>query len=303
MMVAKRKSAALWQAKATKLLDELPRRVLLRKDLGALVHEQREKWGVPGSLSVPKFIEIMSRDSQLRPITLEPLRVSGGPDSRAYASIPRYAWRAPGPYAIGLSLRTGAYLSHASALFLHGLTDQLPKTIYVNKEQSPKPSPAAPLTQDAINRAFQNAARVSKYVFAYEDYRYVLLSGKNSGRLEVSQIKDPDGDWLDVTKLERTLIDIAVRPTYAGGVFQVLKAYESARDRISVNTLVATLKKLDYVYPYHQAIGFYMERAGFNPKHLDKLKALGLSFDFYLANKMAEPRYVSDWRLFVPEGL
>lgn len=34
--------------------------------------------------------------------------------------------------------------------------------------------------------------------------------------------------------VERTLIDVAVRPTYGGGVRRVLAAYEAARDRVSI---------------------------------------------------------------------
>jgi predicted transcriptional regulator of viral defense system len=55
------------------------------------------------------------------------------------------------------------------------------------------------------------------------------LSGKNTNRLEVSQLRDPQGQLVDATKLERTLIDIAVRPAYAGGVFEVMTT--RARDR------------------------------------------------------------------------
>jgi hypothetical protein len=142
-------------------------------------------------------------------------------------------------------------------------------------------------------------------VYHFDIYRAVILNGKHTDRLEVSQMSAPEGsgELLEVTKIERTLIDIAVRPAYAGGVEQVLAAFQRAKERMSVGTLIATLKRLGYMYPYHQAIGFYMERAGYEPVKLARLKALGLEHDFYLAHGLKDLTYDAAWRLHHPKDL
>jgi predicted transcriptional regulator of viral defense system len=144
-------------------------------------------------------------------------------------------------------------------------------------------------------------------VIAIEDVRICMLNGMHTGQLGViSMESDYDGSGparVRVTNLERTLIDIAVRPFYAGGVTEVLTAFERAQGKASANRLVALLRRLNYVYPYHQAIGFYMERAGYSDTALGLLRELPRNFDFYLTNQMRETDYVSQWRLHVPKGL
>ena len=184
---------------------------------------------------------------------------------------------------------------------LHGLTDQIPKTVYVNREQSEK-NIGGKLSQAAIDRTFARQQRKSKYIYEYEGWRIVLLSGKFTGRLGVAKMKGPDGENLEVTDLERTLIDVAVRPAYAGGVFAVLDAFRMARQYVSSERLLRYLRKMAYVYPYHQVLGFYMQRAGYKTRDYAGLKKAGLSFDFYLAHGLAEKEYDSDWRLFHPKG-
>ena len=195
-------------------------------------------------------------------------------------------------------------MTHGTAIFLHGLTEQVPRTLYVNYEQTPKPSPPGALSQDSIDRAFRGKQRSSRYTFQFEGYHYTLLSGKNTGRYGVEEMRGPSGEPLHVAGLERTLVDIAVRPTYAGGLYEVLEAYKSAREyNVSVTRIIDALRILDYRYPYHQSIGFLMERAGFDPKHLQRLRELGLEFNFYLGYDMKKPDFDDSWRIFVPKGL
>jgi hypothetical protein len=89
----------------------------------------------------------------------------------------------------------------------------------------------------------------------------------------------------------------------AAAFIKFLEAYKAAKESVSVATLIAVLKKLDYVYPYHQSIGFYLQRAGYERKQYDRLKKLGLNYDFYLAYDLPERAFDSEWRLFYPKGL
>jgi hypothetical protein len=63
------------------------------------------------------------------------------------------------------------------------------------------------------------------------------------------------------------------------------------------------LKQIKYVYPYNQAIGFYMDRAGYDQTSLNRLKKLGVNYDFYLDYSMKKKEFSKEWRIYYPKNL
>ncbi|MGI9056899.1 MAG: hypothetical protein ACR2F2_13980, partial [Pyrinomonadaceae bacterium] len=60
----------------------------------------------------------------------------------------------------------------------------------------------------------------------------------------------------------------------------------------------------DYVYPYQQAIGFYLEKSEvYDENKIQMLKEIPMNFDFYLDYKMKETEYSVAWKLHYPKNL
>jgi predicted transcriptional regulator of viral defense system len=270
-------------------------------DLAAIFALNRDAWRLARGMSLTSFERYMLERTPLKMVRFNfPQR-----------AVPGYVWGEVPLLEVLLGLLSGSYLSHYTAMRLHGLTEQLPKTIYVSQEK-PRATKyyAADLEeieQEAIDAAFRNAPRTSSNEITVGDERVVLLHGASQNELGVtSSAASYDSVrplQLRYTTLERTLIDIVIRPIYAGGVFEVAKAYEKAKEQdVSINAMASMLRRMQLAYPYHQAVGFYLERANYKSSLIDLFKSEPMERDFYLTHGMGKTRYVKDWRLHVPEG-
>jgi hypothetical protein len=261
--------------------------------LRGILEEQRQQWNLPVSMTSESFVNALIGRGIIEKIEI--------PFEGYVNSKERFITKDATVFHIATSLINRSYLSHYSALFIHGLTLQVPKTIYITFDQSPKHQNVSnSLTQQAIDQAFSKPQREAGSKGLYGDYTFVALNGKHSGRLGIYH-----NNSIPITNVERTLIDIAVRPSYSGGVSSVLEAYRKALEekKVSVNKLIAILESMDFVYPYSQAIGFYLEKAGYSGAKLEELHGKNSDFDFYLTYAISEKAYSPKWKLYHPSNL
>lgn len=281
--------------------DQHPQRVFLMADIKAVLRRHRDDWRLAQGMSTKAFFDFLISPGRLQVIEMD----------FPWRKETRYIWRSAPLAEVLMSIRPRCHFSHFTAMQMHGLTEQDLRTVYVNSEQTPKPPPAGGLTQSGIDRAFRGKQRVATNMAEVLGQRVYLLNGKHTGYcgVEVRRVqwggRGEDEAEVEVSDVERTLIDITVRPSYAGGPDEVLKAYRRAGERASANRIGAYLLKLGYAYPYHQAIGFYMEQSeAFKPSAIERFRdRFEMDFDFYLAYGVAQTRYDQRWRLHVPEWM
>lgn len=276
--------------------------VLRPSELAAVFAQNKAFWRLAKNTTFRDFSSFLADKSHLRRIAIHaPQQVISG-----------YTWRDVPFWETLLGLVKDSYYSHYTAVRIHGLTEQVPKTVYLSQEkhrgESSRRDEFEPYPQEAIDAAFQRSPRVSSnQVELREDgVRLMILETTYHEGIGVSSGDVNFGGERPVrlryTNLERTMIDIVVRPFYAGGVFEVAKAFENAKELLSVNAMRAMLKQLHFGYPYHQAIGYYLERAGYRSSQVELFRREPMERDFYLTHAMGKTAYSSRWRLHVPEG-
>lgn len=291
--MARRSRLSIAKSDIIKAIEAASRKIWTADQFNELMRENAQFWRLAKNQTLTEFIDFLVRDTKLKQATLIfPQR-----------KITRYIWAEASVFELSLSLYPNIYLSHYAAVYLHGLTEQIPKTVYVNKEQ-PYQSQATELLQERIDLAFSRNVRVSHEIAEYSGYRICVLHGAKTNGLGLVEMPGPGGEIVRVTDVERTLIDITVRPVYAGGVFEVLKAYRRAQKTVSINKLIALLQRIGHAYPFHQAIGFYLERAAvYSESQIELVRRMPIKYNFYLEHGMKDSDYSPRWKLYFPKGM
>src|SRR5262245_37272270 len=114
-------------AKITRDFDSQQQRVFKQSELRAIAEQNAAEWKLPERLiSSRQLIKFLIEEARLREVVVRAENFD--------RHFTRYVWGEVRQYELAASLGRAAYLSHVSAAFLHGLTEQIPKTIYVNDE-------------------------------------------------------------------------------------------------------------------------------------------------------------------------
>ncbi|MDN6900675.1 hypothetical protein [Oenococcus sicerae] len=217
--------------------------------------------------------------------------------------------------ALSLTLNKRAYFSCLSALYLNQLTVLNPTDLYLNFEQSEKPRDPnnAILTQAKADYGFRRPARTTnntaEFTYRGTDYRLSFLNGQHTNYLGIGQIALHDAKQTAfIANLERSLIEAMIHPEYCGGVGNVLEAFIMAKDLISITKILDYLSQINYVYPYEQALLFYIQRAGYPQQHLHTVRqAIEVrhlnQIKFYLQHQMINPILDQQSQVYFPQAM
>ena len=272
-----------------KIVDSAQEQVMSSIEFGRLVSETNEIWGLK-SLSRNEIKRFLLEEYPF----IEDQIIGDHSYEIYYRSNSKIDF-----FDIAAVRSRGSYFSYYSALYINNLTLQIPKQIYLTLERKSLNQNNNILKQENIDRVFSKPPRITSDKRNYKNFDINFINGQYQNLIGITTFRDQYA----VSDIERTLIDIAVRPFYSGGVTQVLEAYINAKNQLDPKKLVDYYSQLNYTYPYHQVIGFYLEKAGYDAKICNKfLNFDDLEFDFYLTYNILHKEFSKKWRLYYPKG-
>jgi hypothetical protein len=191
-----------------------------------------------------------------------------------------------------------SFFSFHTALSIHNLILNQPKQIYLTLERPILIKSLSNLDQSKIDSAFNKPAKTTNNQRIYKNYSITLINGQHQNHIGVIPFRN-----YKVSDIERTLIDICVRPFYSGGVSQVLSIFDKVKKHIDTEKLFEYYTNMNFIYPYHQIIGFYLDKTGYSKECYEKFLSLRTNFKFYITYNILHKSFSEKWNLYYPIGL
>jgi predicted transcriptional regulator of viral defense system len=163
-------------------------------------------------------------------------------------------------FEIAMALVKPAAISHWSALHYHGLTEQVPRQVFV-----------LTTTETSIPRIRGEKAKdVQKgYIAAGITYQFVRVKAERFFGMEKVWIGEAR---VTITDPERTLLDGLTMPGYCGDFAEVLHAFEVKGDALDLDRIIQYAFRLDAAVA--KRLGWLLEQQGVEPLKLEPLSAL-----------------------------
>ena len=163
-------------------------------------------------------------------------------------------------YEIAMSLVSPAAISHWSALHHHGLTEQIPMTIFV-----------LTTTEASVPRVRSSAPDSSRKDYEMGDIIYRFIQVKPHRFFGTERVWLGDGRvW--ITDMERTLLDGLGKPRYCGGFAEVLHGFELGVEWVDTERMADYVSRMDASTA--KRLGWVLESHGIGDPIIDRLASL-----------------------------
>lgn len=203
---------------------------------------------------------------------------------------------------------TGCFC-HITSVFFHALTQQIPQKVFIRRRDiAPRKTKRTnQLSDSQIRSQFIKPHKSTGKRLPLPGGECVLISGYKNDQTGVIPVPEqylafPEG--ARITDLERCLIDAVVAPHYNGGVMSLPALFREAAKQLDLQKLIDHYWELEFLYPFHQTIGFFLKTSG-QKEAAKQWRDTFPPTNRFFVDKTAKTNWVYDetWQVQYPRGL
>jgi hypothetical protein len=180
-----------------------------------------------------------------------------------------------------------------TSLNIQGLSNYRNNFVFISKERKERNNFASRiLTQDAIDKAFASSPRRTKAHDVINGYNVVSLESNNTGSIGII-----DYNGYKVSSINRALVEIISNIHYFVSPDNVISEFKAIKDKLNINEIFKIIEKFDFIYPYYQLAGYYLEKIGFTKNELIKFYSKKSELIFYTIKNKEEYKLDTYWNI------
>ena len=164
-------------------------------------------------------------------------------------------------FEIAVALVDPAAISHWSALHYHGMTEQVPRRVFVLTTTAT----SAPRVRGSQSKGSSSRG----YPVGETTYQFIQVKPEwffGTGRAWIGESR------VAITDPERTLLDGLSRPQYCGDFAEVLHAFEVWGDHLRLDRIIGYAQRLGTAVS--KRLGWVLENQGMDAEHFGSLEEL-----------------------------
>ena len=192
------------------------------------------------------------------------------------------------------SLEKNSFFSMSTALNLQGLSDFRKDYIFVSKERTTRMKQEnITLNQENIDNAFSKKPRRTNAYDKIDNKVVVFLEANNSDSFGIIEY-----DGYRVSSVNRAFVEMITNIHYFQSSQNLIQVFKHTKNSIDIDKIYIIIEKFDFIYPYFQLAGFYLEKIGFFKEELTKFYQKKSDLNFYTEKNKNNYEFDKYWRVY-----
>ncbi len=197
-------------------------------------------------------------------------------------------------YDFAYSLENRSFFPMFTALNIQKLSDFRNNFVFVSKERSQRTSfKSKDINQEAIDIAFAKKPRLTQARDKINGFNLVVLESNNTEEFEIIEY----GNY-KVSSVNRAFVEIISNIQYFKSSEDVIEQFSAIYKEFNLNKIYEVIEKFDFVYPYYQLAGYYLEQIGYSRTELNKFHKKKTKLKFYTVKNKESYSFDDYWNIY-----
>jgi hypothetical protein len=196
------------------------------------------------------------------------------------------------PYQFAISIKPKSFFSMTTALFMQGYI-KANNFIFVSHELLPKNIKHEEVTQISIDDAYRKPYRVTHNYGQFQNDNIIVLYPKNTQQSGVIPF-----NGYRMSSINRCLVEMIVNVQYFKTSLHIIEIFTPLKKSLYPDMILSIIEKFNFIYPYYQLVGYFLEQIGFTKNDLSAFKQKVSNFKFYTDKQQNSYEYDSYWQIY-----